>query len=68
MKREDYIFRYFLNAGYDKVTNECDLEGSDVYDKDGHYLGTIKWVTPDEIEDMSDDELMELFFENDIIF
>ena len=76
-------FRYFFNAGFDRQTCECDVEGSDVYEVDesqedydiidtdseptGHYLGTIKWRTPTDIEGMEDDELEDLLLLNDII-
>ena len=66
MERERLTFKYFFNAGLDRVTCECDVEGTDVYE-DGHYVGSIKWVLPTEIEGMEDDELNELLLENGIL-
>ena len=81
--RGKYYFRYFFNAGYDKSTNECDLEGSDVFELDDdytlyigdevdyskcHYIGMIKWVLPSEISDMEDDEVEDLFINNNILY
>lgn len=64
-------FKYFFNAGYDRVTNECDLEGSDVFDGEEqdsqHWIGMIKWVVPSEISEMEDEELEELLFENNVL-
>lgn len=65
MNREHLEFKYFFNAGIDKVTCECDVEGTDVYE-DGHYIGSIKWKLPTEVSAMDDDELEELFAENEI--
>ena len=30
MDREKLEFRYFFNAGLDRITCECDVEGTDV--------------------------------------
>ena len=65
--REDFEFRYFFNAGLDKITCQCDAEGSDVYYK-GHYIGSIYWVCPSDISQMEDDEVEELFKENGILY
>lgn len=65
MDRSKLTFRYFFNAGLDKTTGMCDIEGTDVYE-DGHYVGSIYWKLPNEIEEMEDDELEELFDENNI--
>ena len=67
MDREEFEFKYFFNAGIDRVTGECDVEGTDVY-QDGHYIGSVKWKTPDELEDMSDKELEEELLWSGIIF
>ena len=67
--REQYIkdglvFKYFFNAGFDKVTCMCDAEGSDVYELDDngaeHWIGNIYGYTPSEIMDLTDAELEEL--------
>lgn len=71
MKREKLEFRYYFNAGLDKRTGVCDEEGSDVFEKDVlgdiHYIGSIPWITPDDIAEMDDDEVEELLDENCII-
>lgn len=66
MNREELEFRYFFNAGIDRVTGECDVEGSDVFHK-GHYVGSINWTTPEEIGSMSDDEVENLLVTNGIL-
>lgn len=66
MDREKLTFRYFFNAGLDRVTCECDVEGTDVFE-DGHYIGSVKWKTPEELEEMSDSELEEEFACNGIL-
>ena len=60
MEREKLTFEYFFNAGIDRTTGECDVEGSDIF-LDGHYVGSVNWKTPDEREEMTDDELEEEF-------
>ena len=59
-------FKYFFNAGLDRVTGEVDLEGTDVYE-DGHYIGSVNWTMPEELEEMSDEELEQVFLENGIM-
>ena len=66
MNREELEFRYFFNAGIDRVTGECDVEGSDVF-QNGHYVGSINWTTPSEISEMEDDELEQLLITNGIL-
>lgn len=66
MNRKRLTFRYFFNAGYDYETNECDLEGTDVFE-DGHYVGMLRWVLPDDIEDMDDVELEQTLLENGVL-
>ena len=65
MDRSKLTFKYFFNAGLDRTTGECDVEGTNVYE-DGHYIGSIKWMNPDDVEVLDDDELEELFAENGI--
>lgn len=67
MNREEFTFRYFFNAGIDRVTCQCDVEGSDVF-QNGHYIGSLNWVHPMDIAEMTDDELEELFKENGILY
>lgn len=68
--RENYGFKYFFNAGLDRDTMQCDEEGSIVCEKDkeGHYhiVGEISWVTPKDIEDMTDEEFHRCLAENGI--
>lgn len=70
MDRERLTFTMFFNAGIDRITGMCDVEGSDVfeYDDDGtpHYIGSINWVLPEDISMMDDDELENLLAENGI--
>ena len=66
MDREKLEFRYFFNAGIDRVTCECDVEGSDVF-YEGHYVGSVKWVLPPELSEMDDDELEEHLASNGIL-
>ena len=65
MDRSKLTFKYFFNAGLDETTCQCDVEGSDVYE-DGHYIGSINWVTPSEISEMEHSELEELLATNGI--
>jgi hypothetical protein len=58
-------FKYFFNAGVDRVTGDCDLEGTDVFEN-GHYIGSVRWKIPEELEEMSDEELEQVFAENGI--
>jgi len=58
-------FKYFFNAGVDRVTGDCDLEGTDVFEN-GHYIGSVRWKIPEELEEMSDAELEQVFAENGI--
>ena len=66
INRDNLTFEAFFNAGIDRLTGEVDVEGSDVFDR-GHYIGSIKWVSPLEISEMEDDELEELLIENFIL-
>lgn len=66
MDRSKLWFRYFFNAGLDRHTCECDVEGTDVY-YDEQYVGSVNWKLPDELEEMTDDELEEVFNENEIL-
>lgn len=63
MGRERLEFKYFFNAGLDKVTGICDGEGSDIYEKDDsgglHYIGSLYGYLPEEISGMTDDEFDE---------
>ena len=63
MDRDRLEFKYFFNAGLDKVTGICDGEGSDIYEKDDsgdlHYIGSLYGYLPEEISGMTDDELEE---------
>ena len=63
MDRERLEFRYFFNAGLDKVTGICDGEGSDIFERDDsgslHYIGSLYGYLPSEVTEMTDDELEE---------
>lgn len=70
MDRERLEFRYFFNAGLDKVTGICDGEGSDVYELDDnggpHYIGSLYGYLPTEVAEMTDDKLGEVMAESGI--
>lgn len=66
MDREKLEFKYFFNAGLDRVTCQCDVEGTDVF-QNGHYVGSLNWVHPTEISKMDDEELEELLITNGIL-
>lgn len=66
MDREKLEFRYFFNAGLDRITGECDVEGTDVF-YEGHYVGSVKWEKPEDLEAMDDDELEQQFAWNGIL-
>ena len=55
MDRSKLTFRYFFNEGFDRETCESDIEGTDV-----------RWKLPDELSEMDDNELEEVFEENGI--
>ena len=71
MDRSKLTFKYYFNAGLDKVTGRCDEEGSDVYEIDDngneHYIGSLPYILPLDIAEMEDDELEERFIENGIL-
>jgi hypothetical protein len=70
MDRERLEFKYFFNAGLDKVTGICDGEGSDIYEIDDsgspHYIGSLYGYLPGEVSEMSDGELEEVMAESGI--
>ncbi len=66
MNREKLEFRPFQNEGIDRITGEANVYGTDIYE-DGHYVGSIKWETPQDLDLLSDEELKETFLENGII-
>ena len=63
--RGGYEFDYFFNAGLDKRTLECDVEGVDVLEN-GHYIGSINWKSEQDILDLTDQEFAEVLAENGI--
>lgn len=65
MDRSKLTFRYFFNEGFDRETCESDIEGTDVFE-DEHYIGSVKWKLPNELSEMDDNELEEVFAENGI--
>lgn len=71
MDRNRFTFKYYFNAGLDKVTGRCDEEGSDVFEIDAngdeHYIGSLPYIYPSDIAEMEDDELEERFIENGIL-
>lgn len=71
VQRGNYIFRYFFNAGLDKETLDCDLEGVsvfEIFEDETHFLADIPTgKTLSDIRDMTDTELEEFLVENYII-
>ena len=65
MDRNTLEFKHFFNAGIDRATCICDGEGTDVF-QNGEYIGSIYWKLPTEVASLDDDELEELFYENNI--
>lgn len=66
MNRDKLTFRYFFNAGIDRITGICDAEGTDIL-YDGYYVGCIYFKHPSELAEMEDEELEEVFAENGIL-
>lgn len=63
--RGGYGLRYFFNAGLDKRTGVCDAEGTEFYDEDtGEYIGEVGGYTPEEIEEMTEEEFTKLLDDN----
>lgn len=70
-ERDRYGFRYYFNAGIDKVTGNCDEEGLDVFDKDTegnfHYIASLPYKSVDDIAYMTDDEFEEVLAEHGVL-
>ena len=65
--RDGYAFRETFDAGLDKETCQCDIEGVDVYDfNNDELIGHVDWVVPSKIEDMDDEEFYDFLDENNI--
>lgn len=63
--RGGYGLRYFFNAGLDKRTGICDEEGTEFYDEDTEeYIGQVSGVSPEEIEEMTEEEFQNLLEDN----
>ena len=63
--RGGYGLRYYFNAGLDKRTGICDEEGTTFYDEEtGQPIGEVSGITPDEIEDRTEDEFSQLLDDN----
>lgn len=64
MNRDRLEFRYFFNAGLDKVTGICDGEGCDIFEhKDPGglcYVGSLYGYLPSDVSEMTDSELEEV--------
>ena len=67
LSKGNYLLRYFFNAGYDQTNGLCDAEGTDIYDDELHFLGSIYWKSPEEIIGLTDEEFDELRLEYGII-
>ena len=70
MDRKQFHFRYYFNAGLNRETCNVDEEGTDVFrmheDGNSDYVGSIPWYLPEELTEMDDTELDELFQEYEI--
>ena len=63
--RGGYGLRYFLNAGLNKQTCICDEEGTEFYDEEtGNYIGQVPNITPEEIEEMDEEDFARLLDDN----
>ena len=63
--RGGYGLRYFFNAGLNRETCICDEEGTEFYDEDtGDYIGQVNNITPEEIEEMTEEEFQQLLEDN----
>jgi len=68
LEKNGYGFRYFFDAGIDRITGACDRSGVTVYEKDRkgnwHYAGEIaNGMDTCDIEDLTDEELNDLLIE-----
>lgn len=65
--RGGYGLRTYFNAGLNRETLILDEEGTDFYDADTlEYIGSVSWVSPAEIEEMTEEEFYKLLEENNI--
>ena len=63
--RGGYGLRYFFNAGTDRRMGKTDEEGTEFYDEDTcEYIGQVEGYTPDEIEDMDEEDFRKLLEDN----
>ena len=63
-ERLGYTFKYFFDCDVDEL-GHIDVEGFDVYE-DGELIAELDFVTADELEEMSDAELIDLIDEYSI--
>ena len=62
-KIDNYTFRYFYDVDVDEL-GHVDVEGFDVYDEDDELIAEIDFLGWDELNSMTDDEIMEMVEEN----
>ena len=60
--RLGYRFRYFFDADVDEL-GHIDVEGYDVYDGE-KLIAEIDFISAEEIDDMTDEELLAVIDEN----
>lgn len=66
IKRELLRFENFEETSYNAEYDCWGFHGVNVY-YDGHYAGEIAWRTEQEMADMTDSEIEEVFNENGIL-
>ena len=65
-KRDAINFDDFEEIGYNAEWDTYGVHGSNVY-HDGHFIGEIPWKSPQDLNDLTDEELQEVFAEYGII-
>ena len=60
---QTFEFEYFFDCDVDEL-GHVDVEGFDVYDEDEKLIAEINFLGWDELNKMSDDEIMELINNN----
>ena len=61
-EKAGYQFRYFFDADVDEMCHQ-DVEGYEVYE-DGEYVTELFYITKEEIEAMTDEDLYDLICKN----
>ena len=64
--RHNYTFEEYDEIGYDAEWDTWGVHGTNIY-YNGHYVGEVAWKTPQDFEEMTDEEFEETLNENGII-